>query len=354
VDAFAAGFNPYEDASTPDWASLAVMTAWGILGAVIVWRSFGWEPKSGRVLVHRRGRGVPAEAEAVEEVAGAAGAADRGEAVAAASGPSIATISEPGRPGAVALVGLQVRYAVAQMVRDPMSLFFAVIFPVLLVSFFSSIYGEDAQWGGLPLAQYLAAAFAVYGVATTGLVNIPGAIAEHRALRILKRLRGTPAPPWAYITGRIIAVVLVGLVTVALVFTVAVTFFAATLPPSTWAATVLVYALSVCCFAACGLAIVTVVDGVQSVIAMALSILLPLSFISDIFISIEEMPTVLNAIGWFFPLRHSVHAAVTATSGGPLDATFWGHLGVIVVWLVATGILAWRRFRWEPRQATAG
>ena len=274
-------------------------------------------------------------------------------AAAPAGAPPTITVSTPGPPGVGLVVALQTRYAVWQMVRDPMSLFFSVLFPVLLVTFFSSVYGEEAQWGGLSLPQYLAAAFSIYGVATSGLVNVPGSIAEHRAQRILKRLRGTPVPPWAYIAGRILAVVILGMVTFVLVFLVGWAFFSVTLPPSTWAASVLTYALSICCFAACGLAIVTWVDGPQAVIAVTLSLLLPLSFISDIFISIEEMPPVLNAIGWFFPLRHSVHAAVTATSGGALDATFWGHLAVILVWTVATGLVAWRWFRWEPRQASA-
>jgi hypothetical protein len=46
-----------------------------------------------------------------------------------------------------------------------------------------------------------------------------------------------------------------------------------------------------------------------------------------------------------------VSAAVTATSGGALDAAFWGHLAESAVWMIATGLIAWRWFRWEPRQA---
>ncbi len=358
VDAFAAGFNPYEDASTPDWPALAAMLAWGIVGALIVWRAFGWEPRSGRVILRRRRGAAPIEepAEAEEELTVEGLAARRAGAPTPSAAPVGAgvvarQVSTPGRPSATRVVGGQTRYAALQMVRDVQALFFAVIFPVLLVTFFSSIYGDEAQWGGLPLAQYLAAAFAVYGVATAGVVNIPGSIADQRAQRILKRLRGTPIPPWAYITGRISAAVLVGLLTVVLVFTVAVAFLSVSLPPATWPATLLTFLLSACCFAACGLMIVAVVDGPQAVIAVSLSTLLPLSFISDIFISIDEMPPVLNAIGWAFPLRHSVHAAVTATSGGALDAAFWGHLGVLVAWALGAALVAWRFFAWEPKRA---
>jgi ABC-2 type transport system permease protein len=336
------------------------MAAWGIVGALIVWRAFGLEPRSGQIMARARVRGRHAAVlEPVEEVGPEGAGRETGPGVGEArppvavearpSGPD--EVTEPGAPGVGAIVSGQVRYSIQQMVRDPMSLFFSVIFPVLLVTFFSSIYGDEAQWGGLPLAQYLAAAFAVYGLATAGLVNLPGTIAEQRSKRILARLRGTPLPPWAYIAGRILANLGTGLATVVIVFAAAVVLFDATLPPSTWAATLLTYVLAIGCFATCGLAVATFVEGNQAVVAVGLSILLPLSFISDIFIQVDQMPDVLDAIGWFFPLRHAVNAAVTATSGGALDATFWGHLAVVLLWGVAAALAAWRWFRWEPRQS---
>lgn len=358
VEPFAAGFNPYVDASTPDWGALARLAAWGIAGGILTWRAFGWEPRSGRAVARRR-PGAPVEEveeeEQLEPVVAGAGAGWGAAGVAVAEGRApMGAVATSGSPGLAGLLGMQVRYAMVQVARDPMSLFFAVLFPVALVSFFSSIYGDEARWGGLPLPQYLAAAFAVYGVATSGLVNLPGTIAEHRAHGTLKRLRGTPAPPWSYIAGRIVAAVVVGVVTVVMTFLVAVGLFDATLPPSTWLASLLAVILGACCFAACGLAIVALVDGPQAVIAVSLSTLLPLSFISDIFISIEEMPTVMSAIGWAFPLRHAVRATVAATSGAALDGVFWQHLAVLVAWTLGAGLLAWRRFRWEPHAARRG
>ncbi len=363
VDPAAAGFNPYVDATTPSWGDLAVMAAWGVVGGLLAWRWFGWEPGSTRVRSGRRGRGpgAPDAADGADLPDGADSVdwADLDRAPIPVGSVDAARVrtdtvlgaGPAGRARVAALTRSQTRYAMQQVLRDPMSMFFAIIFPVLLVTAFSLIYGSEVQWGGLPLPQYLAAAFAVYGVGTMAFVNLPGSIADQRALGVLKRMRGTPLPPLLYLVGRVLAALVLGLATLVLVFVVAVAFLTVSLPPSTWAATLLTFVLAILCFAACGLALVSLVDSPQAVIALALSILLPLSFFSDIFISIEEMPTTLSAIGWTFPLRHAVAAAVTATSGGALDGTFWGHLAVLVIWTGIGLLVAWRFFHWEPRRA---
>lgn len=350
VDPVAAGFNPYVDSSTPAWGDLGVMAAWGIAAALVVRSAFRWDPMPGRG--PKRGAeptpGASAPAAPAAPPEGAAGA--DAEHPVQTTAPLVTRTVLPRLP---TLIGAQTRYAAQQVVRDPASLFFAIAFPVLLVTFFSLIYGPEAQWGGIALPQYLAAAFAIYGVATMAFVNLPGAIAEQRANRVLKRIRGTPLPSWGYLTARILAALVLGLATVVLVFAVAVVFLGVSLPPSTWPAALLTFTLAIVCFAACGLALVAVVDGPQAVIAVGLCVLLPLSFISDIFISTPALPTVLNAVGWAFPLRHATHAAVTATSGGALDGAFWLDLGVLVLWTGIGLLAAWRLFHWEPRVSRA-
>ncbi|MGB8022637.1 MAG: ABC transporter permease [Candidatus Nanopelagicales bacterium] len=361
VDPVSAGFDPHVDASTPSWPDLAMLVAWGIAGALLTWRAFRWEPTPGRVLIRGRRRKesseelseeLASEDVAPEQVARKDVAAEALREVTVPRGQVVLAraVAEPGPPSLGSVIAVQTRYATRQILRDPMSSFFAIAFPVLLVTFFSLVYGDEATWAGLPLPQYLSAAFATYGVATSGFVNLPGSIADQRTRGVLKRIRGTPQPPWAYLAGRVLAALALGLATVVLVFGVSVTFFSVTLPPSTWAPTLMTFVVSIGCFAACGLALVAVLDGPQAVIAAALGVLLPLSFVSDIFIYIEALPPVLNAIAWVFPLRHAVHAAVVSTSGAQLDAAFWGHLGVVALWMAFGGLLAWRFFHWEPRR----
>ena len=83
----------------------------------------------------------------------------------------------------------------------------------------------------MPLPQYLAAALSVYGVAVMAYVNLAGSVVDDRAHRVLKRLRGTPLPPWAYIAGRIGAALVLGLLTVLLVFGVGAVLFGVRVGP---------------------------------------------------------------------------------------------------------------------------
>ena len=255
-----------------------------------------------------------------------------------------------GRRPAVALVGRQIAFNVKGLLRDPMSVFFAVVFPVLLLVFFSAIYGRDVMWGGLPLPQYLAAAFSVYGVAVMSYVNLSAAVADDRSRRVLKRLRGTPLPPWAYIVGRIGAAVALGLLTVLLVFGVGAVLFGVRVGPMALLATILIYIVIIGCSSALGILLACLVDNTQSVIALALGTLLPLAMISDIFVNAPDLPPTLSAIGWTFPLRHMAHAAAEASSGQSLDSAWLAHVGVIALWGLIAGLLAWRLFRWEPRE----
>ena len=334
VNAVADGFNPYLTGTGLYWDHLAVMAAWGVGGVVVALRFFTWEPRSGR---QRRRDAAP---QASAEAADTAGTQPRVAALTAATrGDS---------PGRWALAGQQVRYSMLTLLRDPMSVFFAIVFPVILLIFFSAIYGSEATWGGLPLPQYLAAAFSVYGVAVMSYVNLSAGVVDDRAKGVLKRLRGTPLPPSAYIVGRVGAAVLLGLATVALIFGIGALFFGVRVGFVALVVGVLVFLAIIATMAALGMLISTLVDSPQAAIGIALATLLPLSMISDIFVNAPELPSALSAIAWTFPLRHMAWLAAQTTSGAGLGGEWLMHLGAVAAWGLVAGLLAWRLFRWEP------
>jgi ABC-type multidrug transport system permease subunit len=330
VNAVADGFNPFLTGSGLYWDHLAVMAAWGVAGTAVAIRFFRWEPPPAHV--SRRDRRAIEVDEAVP-----AGARRR----------ELSEARTVGSPSISALVLGQTRYATIKLLRDPMAVFFAIVFPVLLLVFFSAIYGREAQWGGLPLPQYLAAAFSVYGVCVMAYVNFAGGVAEDRSRGVLKRLRGSPLPSGAYLAGRIGAAIVLGAMTVALVFGLGAILFGVRVSAWGLLVTAAVFVLIIGCAATLGLLLVSLVQSEQTVIAVALGTLLPLSMISDIFINAPDLPDTLSTIGWVFPLRHMSYVAVQASSGQPLGGEWLLHLAVIMAWAFVAGVLAARFFRWE-------
>lgn len=341
VNAVADGFNPFLTGSGFAWDHLAVLLAWGVVGAVVALRFFTWEPVPGHA--RRRGhRSVDGSAP------GPVVAEPVGEPHEAAAGGLAAAVDVGPRSWASLALG-QTRYTTVKLLRDPLSVFFAIVFPLLLLIFFSAVYGREATWGGLPLPQYLAAVFSVYGVAVMSYVNLSSLVAEDRSRLVLKRLRGTPLPPGAYLAGRIGAAVVLGALTVVLVFGAGAVFFGVRIGPVALLGTALVFTVIIAGMTALGLLLVSLVDSPQSVTAIALATLLPLSMVSDIFINSPALPTAMSALGWTFPLRHMAAVAVAVSSGQAVDLQLWMHLGVIVLWGALAAVVAARLFRWEPR-----
>ena len=242
VNAVADGFNPFLAGNGLYWDHIAVMVAWGVIGAAVALRFFRWEPPPAHV--SRRDRRAIAQDEADEA---AAGSVELSPATGTAS-PSVASM----------VVG-QTTFATTKLLRDPMAVFFSIVFPILLLVFFSAIYGTEVIWNGLPLPQYLAAAFSVYGVCVMAYVNFAGSVAEDRSRGVLKRLRGTPLPSGTYLAGRICAAIVLGAMTVVLVFGIGAILFGVRVGPLDLVATALVFIVIIGCATALGLLLVSLV-----------------------------------------------------------------------------------------------
>jgi hypothetical protein len=118
-------------------------------------------------------------------------------------------------------------------------------------------------------------------------------------------------------------------------------------------ATVLTLVAGVGCFSALGLAVAAVAPSSQAAMAMTTGLTVPLSFVSDIFaVEVTSLPRWLDALGWFFPLRHLVNALGDATN--PFlegSGLYPDHLAVMAAWGLAGALVASRRLRLEPRRA---
>jgi ABC-type multidrug transport system permease subunit len=122
------------------------------------------------------------------------------------------------------------------------------------------------------------------------------------------------------------------------------------MPPG-WPAAILTFVAATVCFAVVGVAVASLVRSAQAGVGIALGTLLPLSFVSDIFVVGVTFPPWLDAIAWFFPLRHASRAMTEATLPEVVGSgVSWGHLGVLLAWTIAGAVVVALRFRWESNE----
>jgi ABC-2 type transport system permease protein len=169
------------------------------------------------------------------------------------------------------------------------------------------------------------------------------ALAARRQNGILKRIRATPLPAWAYFVGLLAHCVLVSLADIALIVGVGRLYGVPF--PSHWLAIALTLVLGAASFCALGVAVASVISNAEAAPAVAQLVLFPLLFLSGTYMPIHS--SLLNQVTGWLPVR-PFNEALT----GPLarhTGADWRHLAVLAAWGVIGALVAVRRFRWDPR-----
>lgn len=257
------------------------------------------------------------------------------------------------RTSPLRLLAAQIHYQDAVFWRTPIAAAFTLAFPLMFLVLFNLLFdGTIDVAGGPPLAvaQFYAPSLAVFAAASATYTNLTVGTAIARDEGILKRFRGTPLPPWMYLAGRVGSACWIAALAVGLMMTVGVVAYGVEYQVRTLPAAAVTFAVGVACFAALGLAMAGLARSGDAAPALANFTILPLAFISDVFISLSDPPRWLEAVADFFPLKHFVHAFQDAFSPYTADLGFrWGNLAVMAIWTVIGMVVAVRTFGWEPR-----
>ncbi len=241
---------------------------------------------------------------------------------------------------------MQIRHHDKMFWRNPLAAGFTLGMPFLLLVLFSLVFGEGAE--GDDFIQFFTPSIAVFAAVSATFTNLAIGTGIARDQGILKRVRGTPLPPWVYLAGRIGSAVWVATVSVVLMLAAGVVLYGFELIWANVPVALLTLAAGVACFAALGLALVGVIRRGDAVPAVANAIILPLAFVSGIFIANEDLPVWLANAASVFPLRHfaelfgrSFDQELTGSVLG------WDHLLLLVTWTAVASFVAARWFRWD-------
>jgi ABC-2 type transport system permease protein len=257
-----------------------------------------------------------------------------------------------GRPADLGLLWRQVRAQNKLFLRNPFSAFFSLAFPVMFLLLFGSLNGSGRipELHNIRYIQFLAPgmlAFAVISTCYTGLVT---GVAINRDEGLLKRVRGTPLPPWVYISARILSAVWFSLVSAVVMVVVAVLLFQVEVITRMLPAAAVTLLLGAACFCSLGMAVAAVIPNGEAAPVIANFTFFPVAFVSDLFFTTAGAPAWVSTVGSIFPVKHFALALEGTFNPFVHGSGFqWGHLGMMVLWLVAGVVVAVRFFRWEPK-----
>ena len=251
------------------------------------------------------------------------------------------------------MISSQVGYQNKIFFRTPIAAFFTLIFPVLLLVIFAALFGsEEIEELGVTVAQYYAPALGVFAAASATYTNIGVNTAYQRELGILKRVHGTPLPPWIFFTGKVISATLIAAIAVTVMLALGVVAYGITIYPRTLPAAIVTFLVGTACFAGLGLLVAAVASSGGAATAIANATLLPLAFFSGLFIPFtDDTPAWMVTLGNIFPLKHFNEAFQKAFLPGTTGAQFdWPALAIMTAWGLAALLLAVRLFKWESGQ----
>jgi ABC-2 type transport system permease protein len=237
--------------------------------------------------------------------------------------------------------------------RNPQAAFFTFVFPLMFLVIFDLLFGDDQTAyyvKDVGIMTYYVPAIIAFSVITACFTNIAISIALSRDRGELKRLRGTPLPTSAYLTGRVLHATFIAVLLVIVVVIFGALFYAVDVPTTTLPAFFIAIIVGAAAFCALGLALSAIVPNAEAAPPIAQAIILPLLFISGIFIPLDNAPKWLTTVADFFPVKHYAEAMLTAFDPFTKGSGFaWGDLAVVAIWGVAGLLVAIRYFTWDPK-----
>ena len=246
----------------------------------------------------------------------------------------------------------QIRYQILMFRRVPIALFFTLLLPVIMLVLFNALFGDGEvtvdgkTW---PTRQFYTGGLAAFTAVSATYTNLANMVPIRREEGVLKRWRGTPLPTWVYLTGMIGAALVIAIFGVLLMLGLGVVAYDLEVDAGKMPAAAVTFIVGVAAFAALGMAVAGLVPSASSASAVANATILPLSFISNIFIPIEDPPAWLARIGDIFPLKPFASSFQDAFN--PLveaPAFDWSALARVAAWGIAGLVVALTTFRWEP------
>ena len=261
------------------------------------------------------------------------------------------------RPNIIKVGFLRGGLEIKQFMRQRESVVFTLLFPVMLLFIFGSVFkGELAP--GVTFSQYFVAGMIASGLVNTGFQQLAIMIPIERDFGTLKRLRGTPVSPISYFIGKTIVVFAAMIVQIAMLIGFGATLFDLNLPTTfdKWFRFTWLILLGSACSTILGIAFSSVPKNGRGASAVVSPIVIILQFFSGVFFVFTTLPFWMQQFAAIFPLKWLTQGMRSVFL--PEDFATQEVAGnweisrialVLIVWTILGTLLALKTFRWSNK-----
>ena len=220
--------------------------------------------------------------------------------------------------------------------RSRVGLFFSIMFPVMLLIIFGSIFGGN---------NYIPTITAAF-IMTNGIIGLTSTNTEFKRRGIIRRLSLTPLTKTDWIVGCILSQTLLNLVLTGVMIGLGWGVFNVRVIPDPL--TIVMIFLGSVLFAGIGMALSGLIKDVEAASAIGNAISFPMMFLSGVFIPLAIMPSYMDLISKAIPLTYFSDGLKATIITKSMDAAFFNMavVAVLAVVFIAIGVLL---TRWKER-----
>jgi ABC-2 type transport system permease protein len=237
--------------------------------------------------------------------------------------------------------------------RNPAALFFTAILPVVFLCLFVGIFGNERlkEYDNVHASTVYVPSFIALAIVSAGFVALAMGFTRMRESGMLKRVRATPVPSWIVFAGRIGTSIVTAAIVTAVLMAIGGIVFGVTVPTHTLPGLLSALIVGTAAFCALGIAYTRVISSEDAGPAMTNAVVLPLYFVSGVFVPFRTLPDGLQRVAELLPVQPFVDALRIAFDPNTAGAGFaGGDLLKLAIWGTVGLLLAVRFFVWTPRQ----
>ena len=248
---------------------------------------------------------------------------------------------------------IQVNYERMAFWRNPPAAFFTFSFPIIFLVVLNLVFkGKSIETpeGTVPIPVLYLPMIMTFSAVNASYTTLAMNLTLARDRGILKRIKKTPLPTYAFMFGKICHSTIISVMLIIMVLTTGILFFDIGLPISKVAAFIITLMVGAATFSILGIAATIMVPNADSAPAIVNASILPLFFISDVFIPMDNAPVWLNLVAQIFPVRPFSIALQKAFN--PLEqGTGFDPISLMIMlaWMVGGLIISLKYFSWQPR-----